>query len=94
MNDTVVTEDQEQPAKGYEHKARVGDKDPDRRTSSRPRTTIRINRGRTYDRSRPNRSKRQKVLARGGRPHMTLRWITQGLSLRSDVLLVASTSPG
>src|ERR1035438_6470392 len=36
MNDTVATEDQEQPASSHERKARIIDRDPGRRTASRP----------------------------------------------------------
>src|SRR3977135_263365 len=36
MNDTVATEDQEQPAGCHQQKARVADRDPGRRTSSGP----------------------------------------------------------
>jgi hypothetical protein len=36
MNDTVTTEDQEQPAGGRERKASMADRDPGRRTSSGP----------------------------------------------------------
>jgi hypothetical protein len=36
MNDTVATEDQEQPASAHERKARIIDRDPGRRTASRP----------------------------------------------------------
>jgi hypothetical protein len=36
MNDTDATEDQEQPASSHERKARSFDRDPSRRTSSRP----------------------------------------------------------
>src|ERR1700716_4011329 len=36
MNDTVATEDQEQPAGCHQRKARVADRDPGRRTSSGP----------------------------------------------------------
>src|SRR5208337_4177961 len=65
MNDTVATEDQEHPARGHERKARKPDRDPGRRTSSGPADICSASTGRTYDRSRPNRSKRQKVLATG-----------------------------
>ena len=66
MNDTVATEDQEQPAKCHERKARDPDRDPGRRTSSRPADICSAPTGRTYDRSRPNRSKRQKSACQGG----------------------------
>ena len=65
MNDTVATEDQEQPADCHERKARVADRDPGRRTSSRPADICSAPTGRTYDRSRPNRSKRQKSACQG-----------------------------
>src|ERR1700726_3820741 len=39
MNDTVATEDQEQPAGCHQRKARVADRDPGRRTSSGPADT-------------------------------------------------------
>jgi len=70
MNDTVVTEDLEQPAGAHERKARIADRDPGRRTSSGPADICSAKTGRTYDRSRPNRSKRQKSACHRGRPHM------------------------
>jgi hypothetical protein len=65
MNDTVATEDQEQPASAHELKARITDRDPGRRTASRPAEICSAQTGRTYDRSRPNRSKRKKCLPSG-----------------------------
>src|ERR1019366_1895143 len=65
MNDTVATEDLEQPAKPHERKARGCDRDPDCRTSSRPAEICSAPTGRTYDRSRPNRLKRQKSACQG-----------------------------
>ena len=65
MNDTVATEDLEQPAKCHERKARYPDRDPGCRTSSRPAEICSAQTGRTYDRSRPNRSKRQKSACQG-----------------------------
>jgi hypothetical protein len=65
MNDTDATEDQEQPAKNHERKARVGglwSSDFIKASGN----MFCINRGRTYDRSRPNRSKRQKSACQGG----------------------------
>jgi hypothetical protein len=69
MNDTVVTECLEHPDAEHEHKARSNDRDPVRRTSSRPADICAAPKGRTYDRSRPNRSTRRKRLP-WGRPHM------------------------
>ncbi len=66
MNDTVATEDQEQPATPHERKARSHDRDPDSRTPSRPADICSASTGRTYDRSRPNRSKRQNSACHGG----------------------------
>ena len=65
MNDTVATEDLEQRAKPHERKARGCDRDPDCRTSSRPAEICSAPTGRTYDRSRPNRLKRQKSACQG-----------------------------
>ena len=65
MNDTVATEDLEQPAKCHERKARKSDRDPGCRTSSRPAEICSAPTGRTYDRSRPNRLKRQKSACQG-----------------------------
>ena len=65
MNDTVATEGREQPAKCHERKARSPDRDPGRRTSSRPADICSASTGRTYDRSRPNRSQRQKSACQG-----------------------------
>ena len=47
MNDTVATEDQEQPAGCHQRKARVADRDPGRRTSSGP-ADMTAQTGRTY----------------------------------------------
>ena len=95
MNDTVATEDQEQPAESHERKVRVGDRDPGRRTSSGPAEirSASIEAGHMTAADQIVQSAK-KVLVREGRPHMTFRWITQGRSLRSEPLLVASTSPG
>ena len=65
MNDTVATEDLEQPTKRHERKARKSDRDPGCRTSSRPAEISSAPTGRTYDRSRPNRLKRQKSACQG-----------------------------
>ena len=65
MNDTVVTECLEHPDAEHEHKARSNDRDPVRRTSSRPADVCAAPKGRTYDRSRPNRSTRRKRLPWG-----------------------------
>jgi len=65
MNDTVATEDLEQPAKRHERKTRKSDRDPGCRTSSRPAEICSAPTGRTYDRSRPNRLKRQKSACQG-----------------------------
>src|SRR5262249_37065697 len=69
---TVATEDQEQPNPSHERAARILDVTPGCRTSSGPAETRSAPKGRTYDRSRPSRSKHQIVLAIRGRPHM--RW--------------------
>src|ERR1700741_2230022 len=69
---TVATEDQEQPNPSHEREARILDVTPGCRTSSGPAETRSAPKGRTYDRSRPSRAKRQIVLAIRGRPHM--RW--------------------
>src|ERR1700751_6171911 len=69
---TVATEDQEQPNPSHEREARILDVTPGCRTSSGPAETRSAPKGRTYDRSRPSRSKHQIVLATRGRPHM--RW--------------------
>src|SRR5664279_4671425 len=71
MNDTVVTEHQEQPATRNERKARELDRGSGRRTSLGPAENSSAPIGRTYDRSRPNRSNRKKCLP-SGRPHMSL----------------------
>src|SRR3977135_4171836 len=63
MNDTVATEDQKQPVVRHELEARKSDRDFGRRTSSGPADICAAPPGRTYDRSRPNRSARKKVLA-------------------------------
>src|SRR5215470_8939231 len=68
---TVATEDQEQPNPSHERAARIL-VTPGCRTSSGPAETRSAPKGRTYDRSRPSRSKHQIVLAIRGRPHM--RW--------------------
>jgi hypothetical protein len=65
MNDTVATEGQEQPAACHERKARSDDRDLGYRTSSRPADIYSAPTGRTYDRSRPNRSQRQKSACQG-----------------------------
>ena len=67
---TVATEDQEQPNPSHEREARILDVTPGCRTSSGPAETRSAPKGRTYDRSRPSRSKHQIVLAIRGRPHM------------------------
>src|SRR5438067_1236758 len=67
---TVATEDQEQPDPSYEREARILDVTPGCRTSSGPAEICSAPKGRTYDRSRPSRAKRQIVLAIRGRPHM------------------------
>src|SRR5215831_1550144 len=69
---TVATEDQEQPNPSHERAARILDVTPGCRTSSGPAETRSAPKGRTYDHSRPSRSKHQIVLAIRGRPHM--RW--------------------
>src|SRR5215471_6398134 len=69
---TVATEDQEQPNPSHERAARILDVTPGCRTSSGPAETRSAPKGRTYDRSRPSRSKHQIVLAIRGHPHM--RW--------------------
>jgi len=66
MNDTDATEDQEQPASSHERKARSFDRDPSRRLHQGPRTYAPHRLRPTYDRSRPNRSKRQKSACHGG----------------------------
>ena len=63
MNDTVVTEDQDQPGQSCEREARILDGNLGRRTSSGPADIYSAPAGRTYDRSRPNRSKRPKKSA-------------------------------
>src|SRR5205823_9519952 len=70
---TVATEDQEQPDPSYEREARILDVTPGCRTSSGPAEICSAPKGRTYDRSRPSRAKRQIVLAIRGRPHMRRR---------------------
>jgi hypothetical protein len=67
MNDTVVTECLEHPDAEHEHKARSNDRDPVRRTSSRPADVCAAPKGRTYDRSRPNRSTRRRKRLPWGR---------------------------
>src|SRR5215471_10895173 len=64
---TVATEDQEQPNPSHELEARILDVTPGCRTSSGPAETRSAPKGRTYDRSRPSRSKHQIVLAIRGR---------------------------
>src|SRR5580704_12157186 len=63
MNDTVATEDQKQPVVRHELEARKSDRGSGRRTSPGPADTCAAPQGRTYDRSRPNRSAQKKVLA-------------------------------
>src|SRR5436190_13007532 len=67
---TDATEGQEQPDPSYEREARILDVTPGCRTSSGPAEICSAPKGRTYDRSRPSRAKRQIVLAIRGRPHM------------------------
>src|ERR1700730_14333880 len=72
MNDTVATEDQEQPAGCHQRKARVADRDPGRRTSSGPADTCSAptEAGHMTAADQIVRSAK-KVLAMEGRPHMT-----------------------
>jgi hypothetical protein len=58
MNDTVATEDQKQSVVRHELEARKSDRGSGRRTSSGPADICAAPPGRTYDRSRPNRSKK------------------------------------
>jgi len=72
MNDTVATEDQEQPAGCHQRKARVADRDPGRRTSSGPADicSAPTEAGHMTAANQIVRSAK-KVLAMEGRPHMT-----------------------
>src|SRR5580700_11088228 len=72
MNDTVATEDQEQPAGCHQRKARVADRDPGRRTSSGPADICSAPKeaGHMTAADQIVRSAK-KVLAMEGRPHMT-----------------------
>jgi hypothetical protein len=72
MNDTVATEDQEQPAGCHQRKARVADRDPGRRTSSGPADicSAPTEAGHMTAADQIVRSAK-KVLAMEGRPHMT-----------------------
>jgi hypothetical protein len=72
MNDTVTTEDQEQPAGGREQKARTADRDPGRRTSSGPADicSAPTEAGHMTAADQIVRSA-EKCLPRGGRPHMS-----------------------
>src|ERR1700726_45948 len=74
MNDTVATEDQEQPAGCHQRKARVADRDPGRRTSSGPADicSAPTEAGHMTAADQIVRSAK-KVLAMGGRPHITRR---------------------
>src|SRR5208283_4224148 len=90
MNDTVATEDLEQPAKCHERKARKSDRDPGCRTSSRPAEICSAPTGRTYDRSRPNRLKRQKSACQG-RPS-TSDFGTNPSAIASDAAQVGSNT--
>jgi len=79
MNDTVATEDQEQPAGCHQRKARVADRDPGRRTSSGPADicSAPTEAGHMTAADQIVRNAK-KVLAMEGRPHMTFA-ITPGL---------------
>src|SRR5208283_3385370 len=75
MNDMVATESQGHPAPGAKSQHELAEMIRDRgsRTSSGPADVSAAPTGRTYDRSRPNRSERQKTLVRKGPstyPHM------------------------
>ena len=74
MNDTDATEDQEQPASSHERKARSFDRDPSRRTSSRPADicSAPTEAGHMTAADQIVRSVK-KVLAMEGRPHMGAR---------------------
>jgi hypothetical protein len=71
MNDTVATEDQEQPASTHERKARSSDRDPGRRTASRPAgiCSSALKAGHMGAADQIIQSAK-KALAREGRPHM------------------------
>src|SRR4030088_3281041 len=73
MNDTVATEDQEQPAGWHQRKARVADRDPGHRTSSGPADicSAPTEAGHMTVADQIVRSAK-KVLAMEGRPHMTV----------------------
>src|SRR3982074_430666 len=67
MNDTVATEDQEQPAGCHQRKARVADRDPGRRTSSGPADICSApTEAGHMTAADPIRSKRQKSACHGG----------------------------
>src|SRR5271165_4773732 len=68
MNDMVATESQGHPAPGAKSQHELAEMIRDRgsRTSSGPADVSAAPTGRTYDRSRPNRSERQKTLVRKG----------------------------
>src|SRR3984893_15644430 len=83
MNDTVATEDQEQPAGCHQRKARVADRDPGRRTSSGPADicSAPTEAGHMTIANQIVRNAK-KVLAMEGRPHMTLRaWPSESRAL-------------
>ena len=71
MNDTVATEDQEQPAGAHERKARSSDRNPGRRTASRPAgiCSSALKAGHMGAADQIIQSAK-KALAREGRPHM------------------------
>jgi hypothetical protein len=85
MNDTVATEDQEQPAGCHQRKARVADRDPGRRTSSGPADicSAPTEAGHMTAADQIVRSAK-KVLAMEGRPHMTTFLISFSRKLVSD----------
>jgi hypothetical protein len=83
MNDTDATEDQEQPASSHERKARSFDRDPSRRTSSRPADicSAPTEAGHMTAADQIVRSVK-KVLAMEGRPHMTAAMILSGSAVQ------------
>jgi hypothetical protein len=73
MNDMAAANRRGQPANRHEREARRDDQGPRLSDFIRVPAISAAQTGRTYDRSRPVRSKRQKTACQPGRPHIAQR---------------------
>src|SRR5271166_1620270 len=87
MNDMVATESQGHPAPGAKSQHELAEMIRDRgsRTSSGPADISAAPTGRTYDRSRPNRSERQKNACQKGAVHIWRRNALKGRDQRPEI---------